>query len=272
MTPADIDGGMRLKEIAGWNQTRSDWERFLVASPQGCFVAEAGPEVVGSAATICFESRLAWIGMVLVDPAWRGKGIGTKLLQRAIQYLDDCSVPSLKLDATPQGKPLYEKLGFVSEYEIERWQLQRTPVSKGPAGAGVVPDEMLALDHEVFGADRNALLRSIAAEHPEFVLQTRRQGNLTGYSFGRRGALADHLGPWVAQDETSARELLTDFLERSCGGKIFVDAMKASPYGTKLLREHGFEFSRGLTRMYRGRNNFPGRPELQCAIVGPEFG
>lgn len=272
MTPDDIPAGMRLKEMAGWNQTRGDWERFLGASPQGCFVAETDGEVVGTAATISYEGRFAWIGMVLVDPQRRGQGIGTKLLEKAIEYLDGCGMPSMKLDATPQGRLLYEKLGFVSECEIERWQWQRTPAPGATVGASSVTEEMLDQDREIFGADRSALLRSIALEHPALVLRTRRQGKLAGYSFGRRGALADHLGPWVAQDESSARDLLDEFLLRSRGEKVFVDGMRNSPWAMKLLRDRGFQYSRSLTRMYRGRNDFPGRPELQGAILGPEFG
>ena len=87
MTLDDIPAGMRLKEIAGWNQTRGDWERFLLASPQGCFVAEFDGEVAGTVATITYEGRFAWIGMVLVDPAGRSQGIGTKLLEKAIEHL-----------------------------------------------------------------------------------------------------------------------------------------------------------------------------------------
>jgi len=272
MTAHDIPAGMRLKGIAGWNQTHGDWERFLDASPLGCFVAETEGEVVGTAATISYEGRFAWIGMVLVDPAWRGRGVGTKLLDKAIKYLDDCGNTSIKLDATPQGKPLYQKLGFVSEYEIERCQLQPTRAPDSKVGASSVTEEMLNQDREIFGADRGALLRSIAQEHPAFVLQTRRQGKLTGYSLGRQGALADHLGPWVAQDESSARDLLSAFLFRSGREKVFVDGMRNCPWALKLLREHGFQSSRPLTRMYRGRNDFPGHPELQGGILGPEFG
>ena len=123
MTEADIPAGMRLKELAGWNQTASDWERFLCASPAGCFVAESGGRVCGTATTIIYEGRFAWIGMVLVDPEYRGRGIGTRLLGQAIEHLDAVGVPTLKLDATPQGRPIYAKLGFVSEYEVERWAL-----------------------------------------------------------------------------------------------------------------------------------------------------
>jgi GNAT superfamily N-acetyltransferase len=272
MTARDIPAGMRLKEIAGWNQTRGDWERFLSLSPRGCFVAEADGEVVGTAATISYEGRFAWIGMVLVDPAKRGLGIGTDLLKQAIHYLDGCGIPSTKLDATPQGKPLYQKLGFVSEYEIERWQWQRAPTPRAIVEASPVTEEVLNQDREIFGADRSALLRSIAHEHPEFVLQIRSQGKLAGYNFGRSGALADHLGPWVAQDESSARDLLHEFLLRSRAEKVFVDAVGSNPWAMKVLRKSGFQLSRPLTRMYRGRNDFPGRPELQGAIMGPEFG
>src|SRR5882672_9524967 len=112
MTMADIPAGMRLKDLARWNQTPADWARFLRSSPEGCFVAECDGHVCGTATTIVYEDRFAWIGMVLVDPLYRGRGIGTALLEGAIQYLDERGVPTLKLDATPQGKPLYEKLGF----------------------------------------------------------------------------------------------------------------------------------------------------------------
>src|SRR5438552_14164760 len=128
---ADIPAGMRLKEVAGWNVTPSDWERFLRARPAGGCVAELDGRVCGTATTIGYEGRFAWIGMVLVDPESRGRGIGTRLLARAIEHLDALGVPTLKLDATPQGEPIYAKLGFVSEYEIERWALDRRPGSDG---------------------------------------------------------------------------------------------------------------------------------------------
>ncbi|MDR3673996.1 MAG: GNAT family N-acetyltransferase [Acidobacteriota bacterium] len=272
MTPDDIPAALHLVEIAKWNQTRGDWGRFLDASPQGCFVAEIDGDVAGTVATICYEDRFAWIGMVLVDPARRGQGIGTKLLEKAIEHLDARGIPSIKLDATPQGKPLYEKLGFVTEYELERWQLQRTLAAQVTFEVNPLTEEMLDLDREVFGADRGALLRSVASEHAAFVLQNHSGGKLTGYSLGRRGGLADHLGPWVAQDEPSARRLLDAFLTRSQRKKVFVDVMRSNSWAMNLLREYGLQYSRTLTRMYRGHNDFPGRPEFQGAILGPEYG
>jgi len=273
MTPDDIPAGMRLKELANWNQNRGDWERFLAASPEGCFVAEADGRVVGTVATIIFEKRFAWVSMALVDPVMRGQGIGTKLLEQSIAHLDGCHIASMKLDATPQGKPIYEKLGFKSEYGIERWMLKR-PDASGSVARAEAPEleEALTLDREVFGADRSGLLRSMAREAPEFVFQTRSGGELTGYAFGRRGSRADQLGPWMARNEASAREILDEFLRRASQKLIFVDVMCDNPWGLPLLRARGFEHSRPFTRMFRGRNDFPGRPDIQVAIMGPEFG
>ncbi len=272
MTRDDIPAGMRLKDLAGWNQTALDWERFLRASPEGCVAAECEGQVVGTSATIVYEERFAWIGMVVVDPEHRGRGIGTTLLERAIQYLESRSVPAMKLDATPQGKPLYEKFGFVAEYDIERWMLARRRDGNATETASPGIEDVLRLDRDVFGADRGGLLRSLARGAPDFVLVARQEGAVAGYTFGRRGSRADHLGPWVARDEATAATLLDEFLRRSARELVYVDCVRQNPWPVVLLKARGFALSRPLTRMVRGKNQFPGRPELLGAILGPEFG
>jgi GNAT superfamily N-acetyltransferase len=280
MTKADIPAGIRLKEIAGWNQTAADWERFLEASPQGCFVAEHDGRVCGTATTISFENRVAWIGMVLVDPEYRSQGIGTRLLARAIEYLNDLQITAIKLDATPQGRPLYEKLQFVAEYEIERWTLRRS-ASEMAKRSGFGPREPLSqgllesifeADKESFGADRGFLLMSLHRDAPEFTTGIWNERAIEGYALGRRGSFADHLGPWMARNTTTACSLLETFLARSHREVVVVDSLKSNAVAVEVLMSFGFSYSRPLTRMYRGRNAHPGRPELLCAILGPEFG
>ncbi|HWZ98476.1 MAG TPA: GNAT family N-acetyltransferase [Candidatus Dormibacteraeota bacterium] len=280
MTENDIAAGMRLKELAGWNQTEADWKRFLGADREGCFVAEVDETVCGTAATIRYQGRFAWVGMVLVDPDYRGRGIGTRLLERCIEHLDSINVPCIKLDATPLGKPIYEKLGFVSEYELERWTLKRTvrnslqqkPIENDEPMPAPLLEHVLKADREAFGADRSVILRSVNHEAPLFTDGVWNAGGMEGYAFGRRGSFADHLGPWIAKDEEAAARMLDRFLAQSTRETIVTDCSKANPFARKLLQERGFEYSRPLARMFRGRNDFPGRPELVCSILGPEFG
>jgi GNAT superfamily N-acetyltransferase len=278
MTESDLPSALRLKTMAGWNQTVADWKRFMDASPTGCFVAEVDGEVRGTVTTISFEHRFAWVGMVLVDPEYRSKGIGTSLLHKAIGHLDDAKVPTVKLDATPQGKPLYEKLGFVAEYDIERWSLQR-PAGKSSPGhprtesaSTELPASLFQMDRESFGAGRADLLKSLHRDAPDFTLEVRTNEGLQGYAFGRRGSFADHLGPWIAKDADTARTLLQSFLVRSIRETVIADCLKNNAIAVDLLKCSGFVYARPLTRMYRGPNDYPGRPESVCAIMGPEFG
>lgn len=280
MTEADIPAGMRLKEISGWNQTPEDWGRFLKARPNGCFVAEVDSRVVGTAATIPYEDKFAWIGMVLVDPEYRGRGIGTRLLEKAIAFLDEGKIPTMKLDATPLGKPLYEKLGFLTEYEIERLALNRDPEqlsNSEPTNAQhlISSSELeivMARDAELFGADRSGLLKSLHRESPELISALWNAGKLIGYLFGRKGSFADHLGPLMATDAETCQKVVAAFLRGSSRENLIVDCLKSAGFAGDMLRQQGFHYSRTLTRMFRGENRFPGKHGELCAILGPEFG
>jgi GNAT superfamily N-acetyltransferase len=289
MTHHDVSTGMELVRAAGWNQTEADWNRFLHADSSGCFVAEAEREVCGTVATIVYEDRIAWIGMVLVRRAVRGRGIGTELVKSALEHLDSRGPLTIKLDATPQGRPVYERFGFKPELEIERWSLRGRfppPVQESSAQATVpVPQTMdsveeqesaiedaIALDAEIFGASRSALLRSLDHDAPEFTAVVSTSGKPAGYTLGRHGLFADHLGPWAAHNREIARFLLTRFLERSRGRSVIVDCVKSHPVAAELLRSGGFELSRPLTRMVRGSDLRNQQSEMFCAILGPEFG
>src|SRR4030095_5289656 len=118
MQPGDIDSAMKLSEAEGWNQTEKDWELFLENDGNICLVAESGNMVVGTTTAINYSNQVAWIGMVLVNKEFRGRGISQSLLTRVIEKLERCK--SIKLDATPQGQQVYKKLGFEDEYLIDR--------------------------------------------------------------------------------------------------------------------------------------------------------
>ena len=118
MTAADIPAGMRLRELAGWNQTEQDWQRFLKMAPSGCFVACVDGRVRGTVTTLDFEKRLGWVSMVLVDPEYRRQGMGTRLLEAGLSALENLGVETIKLDATSMGRTVYLQRGFVDEYGI----------------------------------------------------------------------------------------------------------------------------------------------------------
>ncbi len=281
MKAADIELGLRLCRASHWNQTRRDWECFLNLSPHGCRVALKDDQVIGTVATINYENRFSWIAMVLVDPAFRGQGIGTRLMNEALAILRDVPDvrPVIRLDATPAGQPVYLQLGFVGEYGLSRMEAVVSNCVKLPPPTQSLrrmrPADLSAIsnyDREVFGADRRALLEWMFAGAPEYAWAKEEREAITGYCFGRHGQNAEHLGPVIAHDLVTARELVKACLNEQNGKPFYLDALHHNAEWLAWLTAIGFREQRSFLRMCRGSNAFIGLPEKQFAIVGPEFG
>src|SRR5712692_9820000 len=120
MLPSDIEAGLELCRANRWNQLRRDWEMFLRLGPRSCRVAVKDGRVIGTVTTVSYQDRFSWIGMVQVDSSERRQGIGTKLLCEAIDVSSDQA--AVRLDATPAGREVYLKLGFVDECGLSRME------------------------------------------------------------------------------------------------------------------------------------------------------
>src|SRR5260221_6148539 len=111
---------MRLKDAAGWNQTAADWQRVLALEPDGCFAIECDGQVRATTTAVCFGEELAWVGMVLTDAQYRGRGFARRLMEHTLAYVRGKRVAWIKLDATDMGRPVYERLGFDDDGAIGR--------------------------------------------------------------------------------------------------------------------------------------------------------
>lgn len=272
----DLASADQLRADLGWNQTISDWERLLALSPEGCFVAAQNARIVGTCTTVTYGNALAWIGMMMVHPASRGQGVGKALLQRAVDYLRQRTVSCIKLDATPMGKPLYARIGFVPEWTLTRWEHSGSALEVEPAPDFIhAPAEndwpgILALDAQAFGVYRGTLLHSLAAGSRR-VLIHESGGSILGFGMLRRGARAAYLGPVVARPgigEQLARCLLSGRDDQP----VFWDIPDQNQPASDLARRLGFTFHRPLTRMYLDTDLVPSDPFTQWGIADPATG
>lgn len=71
----------------------------------------AGGTVVGTMRLVT-RSGVVKVGRVAVDPAWRGRGIASRLLERAVDYAQHQRAGSLRLAAQVAASDLYRKAGF----------------------------------------------------------------------------------------------------------------------------------------------------------------
>jgi GNAT superfamily N-acetyltransferase len=274
MTVRDIPAGMRLCTSAGWNQLEEDWRVFLEFPGSGAFLAETDGRTVGTAAFVRYDG-LAWIAMMLVDPAERRGGIGAQLMARALDALDDA--PCVGLDATPLGEPLYRRYGLVNDYTLVRTKAKVEAARFHPFAGRARPmnsadlTAVFARDRLVFGADRSALLASLLARAPECAWIVTAEDGVRGYTFGRPGRVFHQLGPVVADDTETARELVAACFARLDGRLFAVDAPRLDTAWLAWLESVGFNVERPFVRMFRSGHTHPGEPARQYAITGPEF-
>lgn len=277
MVDRDVPSALSLSRLAGWNQTKDDWELFLALSPTGCFVAvDDDDNVHGTVATVRYQNHFSWIGMVLVHPSMQRRGVGSMLLRKALQQLTD--EETIKLDATPAGRQIYLPLDFRDEYTISRMEV--ADVSRGLLNSSTKArpfregdlEKLLALDRQVFGADRTVILDSLQRRAPRFAFVLEEKEMITGYCLGREGERFTHIGPVVARDVDAARDLCMAALRNSPDRAVIIDAPAQHDAWIGWLASVGFREQRRLVRMYRGSNRYPGSPEKQFAILGPELG
>jgi GNAT superfamily N-acetyltransferase len=275
LTESDVPAAMKLKESAGWNQTENDWRSLLELEPLGCFGAELNGELVATTTTTTYEDELAWIGMVLVQPERRRQGIATRLLTTALEYLKD-KVATVKLDATPAGKFVYEGFGFKTESLIERWTRSADLPDVG-CNDGTILDnetfrELIALDRAVFKANRSKLIEMLVANSCAGpIVERSEDGTLRGYALSRRGSKANYVGPFISEDTNQVRPLLDRLLAQMTGRPLYFDFNTSCICDSAVLVERGFKKERELIRMHYGEPS-AATSSFVIAIAGPEVG
>lgn len=285
LTAEDLDGAFRLSAGAGWNQRLADWRMLLQLAPAGSFAAIADETIVGTAIGIDYGT-FGWIAMMLVDPAWRGRGVGARLLEAAMGAVPP-GMP-IRLDATPLGRPLYQRYGFEDEdtltrhvAEPSRPRLDRTADPSSSRVRSLTAADLpavIARDDRIFGAHRRLLLRWALEGAGQYAHGLDSDAGVQ-YCFGRPGRLFDQIGPVVSSDDDTARALVDAALAAADGKSVVVDAFDRHTEFTSWLGNRGFTASRPLFRMQRaghdgerggGSAAQPGFSER--AIFGPEFG
>jgi ribosomal protein S18 acetylase RimI-like enzyme len=215
--------------------------------------------------------------MVLVEKDYRGMGIGKTIISNLLNQLH--SFQSVKLDATPAGQPLYEKFGFKNEYLIHRMTALSLDNFQ-PILSGITPEpvlisdiqEVIALDASIFGAERTTLVKSLINENPENSLCIKRDGRITAFALGRQGRKYYQIGPVMASSLTDTIILISQTLLKLAGKPLVLDVPAHKVELIKWLNSVGFARQRDFVRMYLNQNHYPGEPENQYLICGPEFG
>ncbi len=271
----DIPEAMKLVLAEGWNQTENDWKLFIENPDNHCKCMVVDRQLIGTATSYRFSGNLAWISMVLVDKKFRGRGFGKILTESVLAELKDCK--SVKLDATPAGEKVYEKLGFNKEYSISRWICDSfdATVNSNPEISEIKDQDIISaieFDKNTFGARRAEIIKSFTENFSMMCRILKSEGKISGISLGRKGNRYFQIGPVSATSDSIAKELIASTLNVLKHHSVIIDVLDDKFELTNWLTELGFQRKRQFWRMYLNDNSYSGTTTQQFAICGPEFG
>ena len=281
LTERDIDGGLALSDAAGWNQTGDDWALFIRHGRTIGLVDAAG-RWVATAAALPYGGERGYISMVLVAEAWQHRGLASRLLADGVDHLRSAGrVPVL--DATPAGAAVYQRSGFVSGFESDRWERTVAPASKTgvvdaaaddtarPAGTADL-DALARLDRDASGGLERRFLLEGFLSRPD--TRAWRSGDGLGFVVARAGRRATQIGPLVASGPAQAAGLLDTAIEAASasGRPVFLDLPRAHRSLAERLERQGFVRQRSFVRMSLGATEAPRLGTGMFVLAGPEFG
>ncbi|WP_085035317.1 GNAT family N-acetyltransferase [Ensifer aridi] len=217
--PEHLEAAVRLSRQAGWPHRLEDWQMALTLSEGVVAIEDA--RVVGTVLVTPYKADCATINMVIVDEAMRGRGLGRTLMDAALRIAGD---RPLRLVATAEGLPLYEKLGFRETGRVLQHQGVVGEVAAPPgieAATAADIDAIAALDRRAFGADREGLVAYLAKAGEFAVL--RRDGRVSGFAALRVFGRGEVIGPVVAAGLDDAKALVAHFIAMRPGRFLRVD-------------------------------------------------
>ncbi|MBK3644786.1 GNAT family N-acetyltransferase [Streptomyces sp. MBT33] len=213
LTLRDLAACADLSEDRGWPREEHKWSLLLTAG-KGYGIDDPDGGLVSACAVTEYgrpdRPDLAAIGMVLVAERHARQGVGRHLMRHIVSAT---GTTPLTLHATPNGRPLYEELGFKVTGRAEMLRGRFVPDGTEPdtvTRAATAEDltAVLRLDEEVFGTDRTHVIARLPA-FADHLRVAEENGRLIGYAAVWPNMDTHVVGPLIARDTATAKALIT---------------------------------------------------------------
>ncbi len=201
--------------------------------------------IVGIGATIVHH-EVAWLGHIIVHPAFRGKGIGQLITQTLVDIAHRRQCETILLIATELGAPVYEKAGFSTDTEylfFKDIHLQNEAMSTGQ----LLP-YTAAFKQSIEGIDG-----LITAENRSFMLEAYlHSGWVYCHNNQVQGFYLPALGDGLIMAHTPAAGI--DLLKLHLKNNDKAVFPKENITALNYLQANGYEPFRTAKRMRLGKN------------------
>ena len=237
LTAADTHACWQQSQALSWPHREADWQQFITwAKAHGAALAvRADGRLIGCGLAWQWGHEQGSIGMVIVDDAWQRRGIGKQLFRGLLQALEGRDV---MLQATAQGRPLYESLGFTAIGHARQFHGHWQPPTEAAPTAPITTDNLarllqpqdlpalLAYDQRERGLTRPALLQALLAHmdaDERCAVSVDAHGRLCGYGILRRFGRGWVVGPLLADGADRAVALVRLLTQERTGDFVRID-------------------------------------------------
>ena len=269
----DLPAIAALRESVGWGVAEWALRAVISQAHARCLLAvdDAGG-VVGVGSGIVY-GPMGFIGNMIVAEAHRRRGVGSAILEDVTAFLEGAGCTRLELNATSDGRPLYERHGFRSRGRSATARIGRDlelghdpDVTTREASHGDL-DGLAAHDRPRFGGDRRVLLDLLLREPTATALIAEGGSGIAGYACVRTDD--GRIGPMVADAPSIAGSLLRAGFELlPTAGDVRLNLPPNNRPGAAWLELLGVELEPWDGRMGRG----PDVPRRDDTMYGMAIG
>ncbi len=253
MTRNEVSLAIEWAAAEGWNPGLHDAECFYAADPNGFFLALLDGQPVGCLSAVAYDESFGFAGFYMVQPEFRGRGIGHALVEKASSYAGNRSMGN---DAVVAQQETYRQLGFNLAYRNIRY---RGTASSETARAPEIIDlqkipfgDLIVYDRAMFPAKRLAFLKRWINQAEGAALGYEDNGKLAGYGVIRKCRQGYKIGPLFADREDIAEKLFLAMTGRISGEEYFLDIPEPNSAAGSLVRRHHMHNVFETARMYSG--------------------
>jgi GNAT superfamily N-acetyltransferase len=241
----------------GWNPGLHDARIFWHTDPEAFIAAELEGEVVGGGTIVSYHGAFGFMGLFIMRPEFRGRGLGTQLWHARLRLLQSRLRPgsAIGMDGVFEMQEWYAQGGFRFAHRSIRYEATGVEADRpeGIVAASEVPFERLAeYDRRCFPTWRERFLRAWIEQPDSLALAAVDGGVVRGFGVVRRCAVGGKIGPLFADDAEVAEALYGSLAAHLPGEPVYLDVPEINAWAMGIARRREMREVFGTARMYLG--------------------
>jgi GNAT superfamily N-acetyltransferase len=246
-----------------WNPGCYESKAFYAADPGGYWMLFIDNKPLAAMAFINYSKELAWIGLFITAPEYRGRGLG-KILWDAVLQANDNKL--IALDAVKQQIPRYEREGFRKFTQNSHWTISSREkvifsvvadiqdISLSSVFSRKELDRLIHYDAKMFfSIKRENILKqwvTMPEAHVVFAFNTINK-TILGFGVLSKSEEGHHLAPLYADSMEIVKIIIKKLLEHAEPfSPIHIDSPDSNKNVSSLLGPMGFRVTFTTFRMY----------------------